>query len=222
MDLASYLDSTNLKPEATQNDIAALCEEAARFNMAAVCIHAGRLPQAREILPGSGVKLCTVVGFPLGAEGKDSKVFAALQALRAGADELDMVINLGALKDGDYQKVEEEVTSILALKNEHAFILKVIVETALLTPSELIEMTCLLGDCGADFIKTSTGFSSRGASLQDLQMISAHRPPGLKIKAAGGIRQLDHALQMIDAGADRLGSSNAGGILEEYRVRGGR
>jgi deoxyribose-phosphate aldolase len=222
MDLASYLDSTNLKPEATKNDIAALCEEAARFKMAAVCIHAGRLPQASEILQGSGVKLCTVIGFPLGAEGRDSKVFSAVQALQAGADELDMVINLGALKDGDAQKVEEEVVSILKLKNDYPFILKVIVETALLTQAELIELTRMLGDCGADFIKTSTGFSSRGASLQDIQIISAHRPPGLKIKASGGIRQLDYALQLIDAGADRLGSSNAGRILEEYKVRGGK
>ncbi|HPT68902.1 MAG TPA: deoxyribose-phosphate aldolase [Syntrophomonas sp.] len=222
MNLASYLDSTNLKPEATKNDIAALCEEAARFKMAAVCIHAFRLPQAGRILQGTGVKLCTVIGFPLGAEGRDSKVFSAARALDAGAEELDMVINLGALKEGDYVQVEEEVNSILKLKNDHPFILKVIVETALLNRTELIDLTRMLGDCGVDFIKTSTGFSSRGASLEDVQIISAHRPAGLKIKAAGGIRELDFALQLIAAGADRLGSSNAGRLLEEYEVRGGR
>ncbi|MBP1762155.1 MAG: Deoxyribose-phosphate aldolase [Firmicutes bacterium] len=222
MNLASYLDSTNLKPEATKNDIAVLCEEAARFKMAAVCIHAFRLPQARSILQGTGVKLCTVIGFPLGAEGRDSKVFSASRALDAGAGELDMVINLGALKDADYAQVENEVNSILKLKNDYSFILKVIVETALLSRNELIELTRLLGDCGADFIKTSTGFSNRGASLEDVQIICAHRPAGLKIKAAGGIRELDFALQLIAAGADRLGSSNAGRILEEYEVRGGR
>ncbi|HNX92065.1 MAG TPA: deoxyribose-phosphate aldolase, partial [Syntrophomonas sp.] len=157
MNLASYLDSTNLKPEATKNDIAALCEEAARFKMAAVCIHAFRLPQAGRILQGTGVKLCTVIGFPLGAEGRDSKVFSAARALDAGAEELDMVINLGALKEGDYVQVEEEVNSILKLKNDHPFILKVIVETALLNRTELIDLTRMLGDCGVDFIKTSTG-----------------------------------------------------------------
>lgn len=222
MNLASYLDSTNLKPQATQKDIAALCEEAARLQMAAVCIHPCRLPQAQAILPGTGVRLCTVIGFPLGAEGRNSKVFSAACALEDGAEELDMVINLGALKDGDYGKVEEEVKSILKLKNDYYFILKVIVETALLSHTELITLTRMLGDCGADFIKTSTGFSSRGTSLEDIQIINAHRPAGLKIKAAGGIRELDFALQLIAAGADRLGSSNAGRILEEYEVRGGR
>jgi deoxyribose-phosphate aldolase len=222
MNLASYLDSTNLKPEATKNDITALCEEAARFKMAAVCIHAFRLPQARRILQGTGVGLCTVIGFPLGAEGNDSKIFSAVSALENGAGELDMVINLGALKDGNYEQVEEEVASMLKLKKDYPFILKVIVETALLSHTELINLTRMLGDCGADFIKTSTGFSSRGASLEDVQMINAHRPAGLKIKAAGGIKELDFALQLITAGADRLGSSNAGRILEEYKVRGDR
>jgi len=222
MNLASYMDSTNLKPEATKNDIIALCTEAARFKMAAVCIHAYRLPPAKEILQETGVKLCTVIGFPLGAEGKDGKVFAARQALVDGANELDMVINLGALKDNDYKQVEEEISGVLRLKQEQSFILKVIVETALLSREELIDLTHLLGDCGADFIKTSTGFSSRGASLEDLQIISAHRAANLKIKASGGIKNLDFALQLIAAGANRLGSSNAAKILEEFEVRGGK
>ena len=222
MNLASYMDSTNLKPEATQNDIAALCKEAARLKMAAVCIHACRLPLAKEILRETDVNLCTVIGFPLGAEGKDGKVFAARQSLVGGANELDMVINLGALKDGDYKQVEEEISGVLRLKQEQSFILKVIVETALLSREELIDLTHLLGDCGADFIKTSTGFSSRGASLEDLQIISAHRAANLKIKASGGIKNLDFALQLIAAGANRLGSSNAAKILEEFEVRGGK
>ena len=219
MNLASYMDSTNLKPEATQNDIVALCTEAASLQMAAVCIQAYRLPLAREILQESGVKLCTVLGFPLGAEGTANKIYAATQALASGADELDMVINLGALKDGDYKQVAQEINGVLRLKNEHPFILKVIVETALLSHAELIHLTGLLGDSGVDFIKTSTGFSNRGVSLEDLQIISAHRAPDLKIKASGGIHNLDFALQLIEAGADRLGSSNAAKILEEHRVR---
>jgi deoxyribose-phosphate aldolase len=222
MNLASYMDSTNLKPEATKNEIIALCTEAARLKMAAVCINPYRLSPAKKILQETGVRICTVIGFPLGAEGMPGKVFAASQALTGGADELDMVINLGALKDGDYKQVEQEISGVLKLKKDHQFMLKVIVETALLTREELINLTHMLCDCGADFIKTSTGFSSRGAVVEDLQIISAHRTASLKIKASGGIKHLDFALQLIDAGADRLGSSNAAKILEEYEVRGGK
>jgi deoxyribose-phosphate aldolase len=133
-----------------------------------------------------------------------------------------MVINLGAVKDGDYKQVAQDINGVLRLKHEQHFILKVIVETALLSREELIKLTSLLGECGVDFIKTSTGFSNRGVSIEDLQIISAHRAPDLKIKASGGIHNLDFALQLIEAGADRLGSSNAGKILEEHRGRGGR
>jgi len=222
MNLALYMDSTNLKPEAAANDIRKLCAEAANLNMAAVCIQPYRLALARELLAGSGVKLCTVIGFPLGAEGLKTKLYLALQALEDGADELDMVINLGALKDGDLKQVEAEIEAMAALKKEKDFVLKVIVETALLEQAELISLIQMIGASGADYIKTSTGFSSRGASLEDIKTMQAYCPPHLKIKASGGIKTLDQALQFIGAGADRLGSSNAASIVEEYKLWGGR
>ena len=222
MNLASYLDSTNLKADATANDIRNLCLEAAKFKMAAVCIQPCRLALARELLQGSGVKRCTVIGFPLGADGIHSKLYLAAQALTDGADELDMVINLGALKDGDYGKVEEEIKALVNLKKEQDFLLKVIVETALLSREELIMLTRMLSASGADYIKTSTGFSSRGASVEDVKTIMVNKASHLRIKAAGGIKDLDFALQLIEAGADRLGSSNAVRLLEEFSLRGGR
>lgn len=222
MELAAYLDSTNLKADATAIQIQSLCCQAAKYKMAAVCIQPFRVRQAYELLQDSGVKCCTVIGFPLGSDGLQSKQYLAAQALYEGADELDMVINLGALKDGDYQKVEAEIQALLTLKNERNYLLKVIVETALLQQDELINLTHLLNDSGADYIKTSTGFSTRGASLEDIKTIAAEREPHLKIKAAGGIKDLDFAMQLINAGADRLGSSNAVHLLEEYEARGGR
>lgn len=222
MDLALYLDSTNLKPEATASNIRDLCLEAVKYKMAAVCIQPYRLSQAREWLAGSGVKLCTVIGFPLGADGLPSKLYLAAQALENGADELDMVINLGAWKDGDINQVKDEIKALVKLKTSRDFVLKVIVETALLDSEEIASITRLVGDFGADFIKTSTGFASRGASVDDIKTMAACRPPHLKIKASGGIKNLDQARQLIAAGADRLGSSSAADIIEEYRLRGGR
>ncbi len=220
MELASYLDSTNLKPEASAIHISELCVEAAKYKMAAVCIQPYRIAIARQLLRGSEVKLCTVIGFPLGAEGTKSKLYTASQSLQNGADELDMVINLGALKDGDLSLVEEEIKAIMDLKTQRKFVLKVIIETALLNQQELIQLTRLVSDSGADFIKTSTGYSTRGASLEDIKTIKTYCQPHLKIKASGGIKNLDQARQLIEAGADRLGSSNAVSILEEYRLRG--
>lgn len=222
MDLASYLDSTNLKADAAAMQIKNLCIEAANYHMAAVCIQPCRLSLAHQLLRDTGVNLCTVIGFPLGADGEKSKQYMAAQALADGADELDMVINLGALKDGDYAKVEAEVKALITLKKEQDFILKVIVETALLSHAELIMLTHMLNASGADYIKTSTGFSTRGASLEDVEIIAAHREPHLKIKASGGIKELGFALQLIQAGADRLGTSNAGSIMEEFCAGGGR
>ncbi|MEN6350018.1 MAG: deoxyribose-phosphate aldolase [Syntrophomonas sp.] len=217
--LAAYLDSTNLKAEAGKNDIRILCEQAVSYEMAAVCINPYRLSLARKILSGSAVKLCTVIGFPLGADS--TKIQAARGALENGAHELDMVMNIGAFKDKDYKEVETEIKQILRLKDEYQFVLKVIVETALLSLSELAAAAKLVSQSGADFIKTSTGFSSRGVSMEDIQIITAHKNSGLKIKASGGVRTLEMALQLINAGVDRIGSSNAVQLVEEYRQRGG-
>jgi deoxyribose-phosphate aldolase len=216
MDLAAFLDSTDLRAEASTDDIQALCREAVRLNMKAVCVHPYRLRLAKSLLQGSPVRLCTVIGFPLGADGQASKVYAAQQALDQGADELDMVINIGAVKDEDYFTAIREVEAILALKRKQNFLLKAIAETALLTGPELAMLTIYLSQAGADFIKTSTGFASRGANLEDIEIIKGHREEGLKIKASGGIRELDFALQLLAAGADRLGTSAAGRLVQEY------
>ncbi|MEA1960324.1 MAG: deoxyribose-phosphate aldolase [Bacillota bacterium] len=221
MNLASYLDSTNLRPEATGDDIKKLCIEAADENMVAVCIQPFRLQQAKQILRNSPVKLCTVIGFPLGADISAVKRYAVQQALEDGADEIDMVVNIGALKDGQHDVVKKEVQDILSLKKDTPFLFKLIVETALLTKEELIYVTEMLNDTEADYIKTSTGFSTRGASLEDIHIIQAHKSERLKIKASGGIRSLDFALQLIHAGANRIGTSSALKILEEFRVQGG-
>ncbi|HWP95520.1 MAG TPA: deoxyribose-phosphate aldolase [Syntrophomonadaceae bacterium] len=214
--LASYLDSTNLKADARTVDIQSLCDEAKRWKMAAVCINPGRVALASRCLEGTAVQVCTVIGFPLGAGLATVKVQEASQALDAGASELDMVINIGAVKDGDYSLVEREILALQVLKQDFPFILKVIVETALINKEQLARLTELVGLSGADYIKTSTGFASRGASLEDLEIIKGHLRPGLKIKASGGIRDLNWALQLISAGAHRIGSSSAGLLMEKY------
>lgn len=219
--LASYLDSTNLKADARAVDIQKLCDEAIRWKMAAVCINPGRVALASHYLKGTTVQVCTVIGFPLGAGSGIVKVQEASQALDAGASELDMVINIGAAKDRDYALVEKEILALLTLKQDYSFTLKVIVETALLDKDELAFLTEVVSNSGADYIKTSTGFASRGASLEDLEIIKSHCRPGLKIKASGGIRDLNWALQLIAAGANRIGSSSADLLMEQYSAGGG-
>lgn len=221
VDIACFLDSTNLKPESREIDIKTLCMEAVRYKMAAVCIQPCRLAFARGMLADTGVKLCTVIGFPFGAERRDCKVYSAAKALEDGADELDMVINIGALKDNACDKVMQEIESVLALKEQRNFILKVIVETALLTSSELAAITGYISQTGADYIKTSTGYSSRGVSLEDIEIINRHKSASLKIKASGGIRDLDFALKLLQAGAARIGTSNARQLIETYAGRAG-
>jgi len=219
MDIAAFLDSTDLRADASAAEIESLCREAVQVNMAAVCVHPYRLQLAQPILKGSRVKLCTVIGFPLGAEGLESKSYAAEQALSQGADELDMVINIGAVKDEDYFTVMREIEAVLALKRKYHFILKAIVETALLTGPELAMLTIYLSQAGTDFIKTSTGFSTRGVNLEDIEIIKGHREETLKIKASGGIRDIDFALELIEAGAERLGTSVAGQLVQQYLLR---
>lgn len=215
--LASYLDSTLLKPDAGMKEIHNLCEEAACLQMAAVCIQPCRLAAARQILQGSKVKLGTVVGFPLGADLTVTKIYAARQALQEGAQELDMVINIAAVKDNNYDLIRDEINRLILLKQDIPFTARIIVETALLNQQELTNLTHLVGECGADYIKTSTGFSTRGVNLEDINIINSVKNAKLKIKASGGIRTLDFALQLIEAGVDRLGTSNAAALVREYR-----
>lgn len=220
--LAAYLDSTNLKPDSNTRDIITLCEQAARYSMAAVCVTPYRLPLAREVLSGSPVKTGTVIGFPLGADPAQLKKEQAVWALEQGADELDMVINLGALKDRELDVVSRDIAGVMQLKSHFAFVLKVIVETGLLSQNELIEVLHLVERLGVDFIKTSTGINSRGASIEDIHTICLNRTTPIKIKASGGIKTLNLAQQLIAAGVDRIGSSNALALVVEEMAGDGR
>ncbi len=216
--LASYLDSTNLKPDGRREDIVILCERAAELNMAAVCINPSRVWLANQILRGTRVGVCTVVGFPLGATAAQNKLREAERALIEGASELDVVINIGAVKDQDFEAAADEIRKLLQLRKDYDYLLKIIVETALLSAGELKQMTAIIGDLGADYIKTSTGFASRGVSLDDIAIINSIKRPELKVKASGGIKTLDFALQLIDAGVHRIGSSSAEELITAYRA----
>lgn len=215
--IASYIDSTNLKNNIPYEDIIKLCEEAKFYKMAAVCVLPYRVSLAQKLLENSEVKICTVVGFPLGAEHFTTKVASAKQALNDGANELDVVINILAVKDGEYGVVEKELKAILDLKKEYDFELKVIVETALLTENELINMIKIINDLSCDYIKTSTGFSTRGVSIEDINIINTYKSKDLKIKASGGIRTWEFAKQLIELGVDRIGTSSAVKIIEEMQ-----
>lgn len=218
--LASYLDSTNLKPDCSRKDIIGLCERAAEFGMAAVCINPARVSLAAQVLDGSEVRLAAVIGFPLGATPAGNKLQEAGQALKEGANELDMVINLGAVKDRDYKLVSEEIKLLLQMRKDHDYQLKVIVETALLSREELQMLTVLASDLGADYIKTSTGFAGRGATIEDIEAINLVKSNELKIKASGGIKTVDFALCLIQAGVHRIGSSSAEELVNAYRQGG--
>ncbi len=211
--LAGKIDHTNLKPEATQSDIQRLCEEARAHQFAAVCVNPCHVSFAARFLKGSGVKICSVAGFPLGAGTPESKAFEAREAVCAGADEIDMVINIGALKSKDYEKVRRDIRAVRdAVKGK---ILKVILETALLTKEEIVRASLYVKESGADFVKTSTGFSSRGASLEDVKVIREAVGPRMKIKAAGGIRDRKFAEELVRAGADRIGASSSVQIITD-------
>jgi len=216
-ELARKFDHTNLQQDATEADITLLCKEAAACGFFAVCLNPCYVVLARDLLSGTSVKVCTVVGFPLGANQTSTKLAETEQALRDGADEIDIVMNVGLFKSRKIPDVEAELRQIVsAIKSVGVSkICKVIVETGLLNAAE-IELACgIVNRSGADFIKTSTGFSKAGgATIEALELINRHRGK-LKIKAAGGIRKLDTALAMLRAGADRLGASQSVAILEE-------
>lgn len=215
INLASYVDATLLRPEATEEEVVELCLKAKAFTTAAVCVNPCRLPLAAEILKDSPVLPCTVVGFPLGSVCTDLKIQEIDWALNHGAKEIDMVMNVGWFKDQNYIKVAEEVRLAANLVKAAGAKLKVIVETSLLDKEELRKACIVVREGGADFIKTSTGFGSRGVSLEDVVLIRQTVGDALKIKASGGIRTRDFALRLIKAGADRLGTSSITQILME-------
>jgi deoxyribose-phosphate aldolase len=213
--LASRIDHTILKPDAARDQVLRLCAEAREYGFASVCVNPCYVPLVREALAGSGVKVCAVAGFPLGASRPEVKAFEAAAAVREGAGEVDMVINVGLVKDGDYQALEHEVKEVVkAVKdvNPEALV-KVIIETCLLTGTEKEEVCRTLLKTGADFVKTSTGFSTGGAAVEDVALIRRIVGNKMRIKASGGIRSYERAAAMVQAGADRLGTSNGIAIV---------
>ncbi|HVB08614.1 MAG TPA: deoxyribose-phosphate aldolase [Candidatus Acidoferrales bacterium] len=215
--IAKLIDHTLLKPEAASAQIRTLCEEAVRLGFASVCINPWYVPLAAELVRGSTVKVCTVVGFPLGATMPQVKVFETEQAIKNGADEIDMVINIGALKSGEDEAVESDICGVVDASHRGDAICKVILETALLTGEEKIRACRAAKNADADYVKTSTGFGPGGATVEDVSLMRSIVGPKIGIKAAGGIRTLEDLKKMLAAGATRIGSSSGVKILEEAR-----
>lgn len=212
--ISEMIDHTILKPEATKKEIENLCKEAIEYKFAAVCVNPYYVSYCKDILNGSNVKVATVIGFPLGANTKELKAFETLDAVNNGADEIDMVINIGALKDKNYEIVKNEIKLVVDIAKSKA-IVKVIIETSLLTDREKIKACELAMEVGADFVKTSTGFSTTGATVEDVKLMKSVVGDNLEVKASGEVRDLDTANKMIKAGATRLGTSSGIKIIEE-------
>lgn len=213
--LAKYMDHTMLKPNATQAMIDQCVDEAIKYNTASVCINPYWVKHTADRLKDTDVNTCTVIGFPLGASTTKIKVAEAVDAIENGADEIDMVINIGELKSGHQEIVEQDIREIAQAVHAHHKLLKVIIETCLLTDEEKTIASKLTVAGGADFVKTSTGFSTGGAKAEDVVLMRKAVGPDFKIKASGGIHHLDEAYAMIEAGANRLGVSASVQILEE-------
>jgi len=214
LELARYIDHTILKPDAKEGDVIKLCREALEYKFASVCVNASNVKLADSFLHGTEVKVCTVVGFPLGATTKETKAFEAAQAIENGATEVDMVINIGALKAGKLETVEEDIKAVADVCKGKA-LLKVIIEICLLNNEEKV-MACELSmKAGANYVKTSTGFSTGGATAEDITLMRRTVGPDMGVKASGGIRNLESALKMIEAGATRIGASASISILNE-------
>ena len=210
-ELYSHVDHTQLKPYATWKEIVKLCDEAIKFRTASVCVPPSFIKKIKETYKES-LNICTVIGFPLGYTTTEVKVFETTEAIKDGADEIDMVINIGDVKNGDYDKVLAEIKAVKnACKNK---ILKVIVETCYLDENEKIKMCETVTEAGADYIKTSTGFGTGGATFEDVKLFKEHIGQEVKIKAAGGIRTKEDMETFLLLGADRLGTSSAVSILE--------
>lgn len=215
IEISRYIDHTILKATATEEDIIELCEEAREYNFFSVCVNSGFVSLAKKQLEGTGVKVCTVVGFPLGAMSTEAKVFETQQALKDGAEEVDMVINIGELKSKNFKKVEEEIAAIKKAVGDK--VLKVILETCYLTPQEIVLASELAVKAKADFVKTSTGFGNDGARMENIELMKDAVNGQAKIKASGGIKNLDTALSFIEAGVERIGTSSGVSIVKELK-----
>lgn len=213
--LNKYIDHTILKPDATINDIIKLCIEAKKYNFASVCINPIYINLAVETLQTSDIKVCTVIGFPLGANTTKTKVFETKLAVKSNADEIDMVINIGEVKNNNWNLVLKDIKAVR--RAAVGKILKVIIETALLTTDEIIKVSKLILKTKADFIKTSTGFASEGATIENIKLIKSVVKDKIQIKASGGIYDYQSALEMIDVGATRIGTSSGVKIISEQK-----
>ncbi|HAP56545.1 MAG TPA: deoxyribose-phosphate aldolase [Sphaerochaeta sp.] len=211
-DIAKYIDHTVLAPTATRDKIEQICKEADQYKFASVCVNSCWVALCAKLLEKSEVKVCTVVGFPLGAMSSESKAYEAKKAVLAGADEVDMVINIGYLKNHDDDLVQDDIAMVKAASGNAT--LKVIIETCLLTDEEKVRACRLAKASGADFVKTSTGFSTGGATVEDIKLMRKAVGPELGVKASGGIRTYADARAMIDAGATRIGASAGIAIVE--------
>ncbi len=217
-DIAAMIDHTLLKAEATSADVQRLCDEARKYRFASVCVNTSFVPQAKRLLAGSGVMVCAVVGFPLGAMAPNAKAFEAREAVRAGAEEIDMVINQGALKSRDYTLVHEDIRKVV--EAARAARVKVILETGALTQEEKVIGITLAKVAGAHFVKTSTGFGPGGATVEDIALMRRLVGNDMGVKASGGVRTCEDATKMRAAGASRIGASASVAIVNECKTRG--
>ncbi len=213
MEKSKYIDHTLLKATATPAEIINLCAEANKYKFASVCVNPCYVEFAHGLLNGSGVKVCTVIGFPLGANSSDVKAYEATKAIADGADEVDMVINVGFAKNHDYDAVYDDIKAVVDAAN--GVLVKVIIETCYLTDEEKVEVCKLAKKAGADFVKTSTGFGTGGATAADVKLMRDTVGPDMGVKASGGIRSLADFNKMIEAGANRIGCSAGVKIMEE-------
>ncbi len=217
-ELARLIDHTQLKPEATPEQISRLCDEAIEYGLGAVCINPVYVPLAAQRLKGSAVEVCTVIGFPLGATSTVAKVCEAQQAMDDGARELDMVLHVGSLKAGDTEAVRKDIAAVATACHDRGALLKVIIEAALLTDGEKVAACRAAQAAGADFVKTSTGFASGGAKVEDVRLMRQTIGPQMGLKAAGGIHSYADALAMVEAGATRIGASRSIQIVMQAPV----
>ena len=213
MELAKYIDHTLLKPESTRADIARVCEEAKHYNTASVCVNPFWIGYVAELLKGTDIKPCCVIGFPLGATPSCVKAFETVQAINDGAKEVDMVINIGALRGAEFETVYEDIKAVVTAAAGKALV-KVIIETCLLTDEQKAIACKLAKQAGADFVKTSTGFSTGGSTVEDVKLMRETVGPEMGVEASGGIRSKADAEAMIAAGATRIGASSSKKIIE--------
>ncbi|WP_291632372.1 deoxyribose-phosphate aldolase [Clostridium sp.] len=212
MKIEQYIDHTLLKQQASEEQIIKVCVEAKEYGFASVCANAYYAPLVRKQLEGTNVKTCIVVGFPLGATTKEVKAFEAKQAIENGAEEIDMVVNVGAIKSNKYDVVKDEIEAVVAASKGKA-IVKVIIETCLLTDAEKVRVCKIAKEASADFVKTSTGFSTGGATVQDVKLMRETVGPDMGVKAAGAVRTAEDAKAVIEAGASRIGASSSIAIV---------